>query len=213
MARTTHLRKRYEYEDKTTGRSAKPKWTALLFDLISPVKNSDDELVVLDTVRVERDDFTDEMIDCAVGHGFMQKIGDDMAGIDKKALTDGIAFDAKTGFSDYIADRIADMLENFGANVWVAEGEGATGGSNITILSQAIFATFAAAKQELDDEAKAKVMVRLQDEDYRKKAKLRPDIASHVARITAERAAERAEAAAKKAKGTTAADLKDLLAI
>ena len=164
-------------------------------------------------MRQMPDDFTDDMMDCAIGHGFMQKIGDDMAGIDKKALIDGISFDTKTGFSEYIADRISDMVENFTANVWVAEGEGATGGSNITILSQAIFATFAAAKQELDDDAKAKVMVRLQDEDYRKKAKLRPDIASHVAKITAYRAAERADAAAKKAKGTTAADLKDLLAV
>ena len=189
MAGTTHLRKRYGYEAQTTVRSEKRKCPARVFVLISQVKNSDDELVVLDTVRVERDDFTDEMIDCAVGHGFMQKIGDDMAGIDKKALTDGIAFDAKTGFSDYIADRIADMLENFGANVWVAEGEGATGGSNITILSQAIFATFAAAEQELDDEAKPNVMVRLQDEDYRKNAKSSPDIAHHVARITPQPAA------------------------
>lgn len=199
MARVTHVRKVYVYEDGAEGRSAKPGWKKLRFEMLAPNKDDDGNFVVVDTREITPDMFDGEIVHCAAGHGLSQKIGDDLAGIDKKAANDGASFDPETGYAAYIGQRIDDMVDNLKNGVWVAEGEGSTGGGNVTILFEAIMRAFEEAGVDVSEEQKAGIREKLKDEQFRKNARARADVAMHVAEITAERAAARAKAAAEKA--------------
>lgn len=206
-----HMRKVYTYEDGSTGQSAKPGWTKLTFNLYGSEKDENDKPIVVDSFDVSKADLPDAIKDCAIGHGVSQKMGDDQAGIATKAKAENVEPDPKTGYAGFIKGRLSDMMDNFANGVWVAEGEGSSGGGNVTILFEAIVSAFGDAGQELTDEQKATVRAKLQDEDYRKSARARPDVGMHVARITAERAAERAKAARKAAKDAGTSDMGDLL--
>ena len=194
------MRKSYSHETGDNTRSAKPGWTAIVFEMVSPVKDADGKLVPIDSVTLERGLFSAEIMDCAAGHGLMQKIGDDMAGLEKKAKEDGAIFDAKLGYSEYIKARIRDMMENFTAGFWVEESESGAGGGNITILIEAVKRALAAGGVDMTPEQTAGLIEKLKDETYRSSLRARPDVKEHMTRIVAERAAERASAAAKAAK-------------
>ena len=142
-----HLRKVYVYDNGETGRSAKPNWQELRFELLGPKGDGDEAAPVVDTFAVERASLTDDIVACAIGHGVSQKMGDAIAGIAKKAKADGVEYDPKTGLSAYIKELLSDMADNFAQGVWVAEGESASGGGSVTILLEAIIAAFANAGQ------------------------------------------------------------------
>lgn len=208
----SHVRKVYEFENGERGRSAKPDWTALHFELLGTGKDADGKAVVVDTVTVERSGIVDDIAACAVGHGLSQKLGDDLSGIAKKADADGASFDETNGFAAYIRERLEAMLDNFSNGVWVAEGEGATGSGNVTILLEAMVRVFEAAGKDLSDEQLATIRNNLKDEDYRKGVKARPDVDKHVKAIQLERAQARLAAAENAAENADTGGLDDLLA-
>lgn len=188
------LRKSYGYEDGSTSRSAKPSWTTLTFEIIDG-KDKDDKAIVVNAVTLNRADMSDDVLACAMGHGFSQKIGDEVAGWPKKAEKAG-----EPATRDFVASLITDMIDNLKSGVWVEEGEGG-GSGNVTILHEGIVAAFAKTGTELTDEQKQGFMKALQDKAERDRIKAMPEVAAEVARILAERAANRAKEAAKAAKG------------
>ena len=206
-----HLRKVYTYANGETGRSAKPNWVTLTFELLGPKGKDDEAAPVVDKVVINHEDISQEIAACAVGHGMSQKIGDDQSGIAKKAKEDGVAYDKKRGYADYIKERIEAMLENFKAGVWVAEGESASGAGSVTILFEALCNVFANAGQELTDEQQVAVRGKLKDEEYRDSVKGRADVKAEIEKIKAARAAERAAKAAKAAEASEESDLGALL--
>lgn len=197
--RTSILRKVYVYSDGSEGRSAKAGWTGLRFELLAPTKDAEGKPVVLDSITVEPGMFPKETLECAIGHGFAQKIGDDLAGIATKAGKEEppVGEDPVRGFVDYAKDRIESMIENLKAGVWVEEGEGSTGAANVTILFEAIKAAKEKAGAAFDEAATRK---NLQDADYRKKASAVPAVKAEVERIKLERQTARAKEASKAAK-------------
>lgn len=201
MARTQVLRKVYVQKDGTEGRSAKPGWTHLRFELLAPAK-VEDKAVVLDSLTIAKADIPATMQDCMIGHGLSQKLGDDLSGIEAKAAKEEppVSADKDRGFVDYAKQRLTDAWDNIKAEVWVEEGEGGNGGTNITILLEAMKAAFADQGSPLSDEQVAEKLNKLKDADYRKKAASVPAVDAHVKRIRAERAAEAAKAARAKAK-------------
>lgn len=197
--RITHARKVYEYADGTEGRSAKPNWTALRIECLAPTKDKDDNFVVLETRRITREDADSwDVAPCAMGHGYSQKLGDDLAGIAKKAKDDGAAFDKVRGYADYIAERLDAMIDNFRAGVWVSESEGG-GAASVTILFTAIVEAYADQDNALSDEKIAQLRERLKDEEYRKTASEVPEVKAKIEKIKADRAVERAKKAAEAA--------------
>lgn len=208
--RVTHARKVYVYEDDTTGRSAKPNWKTLRFELIKPEKDAEGNLVVCDTVDIPRDTFLPEILDCGAGHGLMQKIGDDLAGLATKAKADQFSPDPETGFAEYIKQRIADMLDNFAAGVWITESEGKSG-ANVTILLDAMMRAFSDSGMELSEEQVAGIREKLKDEKYRSDAQAMPAVKAYVEEIKLERAKERAKAAKEAAKDAGASDMSALI--
>lgn len=211
--KTQLLRKVFVGTDGTEKRSAFNGWSVLRFDLLSPTKDADGKGVVIDTFSINRSDVPTDMIECAAGHGLSQKLGDDLAGIAKKAEADNVSEDPTRGFVDYAKSRLTEAFENIKGGVWVEEGEGGAGAS-VTILLMAVQAAFVDAGSELTDEQIATVREKLKDETYRKAAASRPDVDLHVKRIRAERAAEAAKAARAKAKEAAkegAADMSALL--
>ena len=214
MARTQLVRKVYDYEGGESGRSAKPNATVLNFEFLAPEKDENDKAVVLDTRTIDLKAFAAdnaEMAFCAMAHGLSQKLGDELAGIDGKAAKANEARDDERGFVDFALSLWDDMFDNITSGVWVEEGEGSSGAGNVTVLLEAIVAAFADAGTELDDAQKAGIRASLKDEAFRKAAKARPDVAAHVADITAKRAAERAAKAKEKAAAAT--DMGDLNAL
>ncbi len=202
MANTKTMlsRKVYTYENGETGRSAKPGWQKLTFEFLAPNKDEKDQPIILETVSVDRSLFPAEVLDCAIGHGLSQKLGDALAGIAGKAAKEGVSPDKERGFVDFAFELISDAIDNLKEGVWVAEGEGSSGSGSVTILYEAIVAAFAKAGTELTDEQKASIREKLKGEDYRNAAKARKDIAAEVEKIKAARAAERAKKAAAQAK-------------
>lgn len=211
--KTALVRKVYTYADDTTGRSAKPGWKVLTFELLSPHRDAEENLVVLDRVEVSRDMFPAEILECAIGHGLSQKIGDDLSGIATKAAKEEPPFvaDPERGFVEYAYDRIAAMVDNLKGGVWVEEGEGSTGASNVTILFEAIVHVLKASGKELTESDLAAVREKLKNKDYREGAKARPDVAAQVAAIQLERAKARHDAAKAKAKAEAPADMSELI--
>lgn len=217
MAKLSVMRKSYVYADGTVSRSAKADWTALRFDLFG-AERKDDKPVVVETVTFDRSAFPADILACAAGHGLMQKLGDEAAGLAEKAKKDGFSFDAERGYADFVRDSLlAPMIDNLTNGVWVEEGEGTSGAGNVVILAEAILRTMAETNPDfvIDDEAKSRMIARLANKEVREGAKARVDVAKHVAAITAERAAERAAKAAEKANAapvTNGADLGALFA-
>lgn len=209
--RTQLLRKVYTFADGTTGQSAKEGWRKLTFELLAPQK-VDDKFVVLETVELTPDMVPESIVYCAMGHGLSQKIGDDLAGIATKAQNDGAEEDAERGFVDYAKERIEAMLDNLSNGIWLTEREskGGSGGS-FTIIMEALAAVFEKAGKPLTDEQKVAMAEKLKDADIREKTVARPDVNAEIARIKAERAAERAKKAQEKAADTDAGNLDDLL--
>ena len=215
MARTQLVRKVYLDSNGERSRSAKADWSALVFEFLAPKGEDDDEATVLDTRTISREDVEGTLPNiwaCAAGHGLSQKLGDALAGIAGKAAKANETADPERGFADFAMAIFDEALEDLQNDVWVTEGEGGGAGTgSVTILLEAIVAAFADQGKVLEGEALAKVKENLKDEDWRKKAKGRADIAAHVARITAERAAARAAKAAEKADSATVDALDDLL--
>jgi hypothetical protein len=212
--RQSHARKVFVYADGTEGRSAKPGWTHLKFEMFAPDKDEDDKPIVVDTFTIEAGAYSDEMNQCAIGYGLSQKLGDAYANLDKKAKDREEDFDPETGYATTIRGILEEWNENLLAGVWITESEGTGGGASVTILSEAIFAAFEEAGMDVTDEVKAQVMQNLKDETYRAASKKLPAVDKHVKRITAERAVKRSEeAAAKAAKAgkSAATDLAGLL--
>lgn len=206
-----HLRKKYVYDDGKSGRSAKPNWVKLVFELLGPKGEGEESAPVVDTFEVERSALTEDIVSCAIGHGISQKMGDDLAGLPKKAKADGVEYDEKKGFSEYIAERLEDMVDNFAAGVWVAEGESASGSGSVTILLEAIVGAFAKVDTALTEEQIAGIRDNLKSEDWRNQVKERADVKAEIARITAERAAQRAQKAQAKLAEEGVGDLDALL--
>ena len=208
------MRKSYRYANGETGRSAKADWTHLVFEILGvPTKDENDKNVypVVDTVEIPRGEIVAETQACAMGHGIMQKVGDTIADVVRVAAKDGVTEDPKTGFASLILETISDQIDNIKAGVWIEEREG-SGSQSVTLLFEAVVAAFSKAGTELTDEQSAGIREKLKDEEYRKKAKARADVAAEFARLQAERAAERAKTAAKKAKDADTGDLADLMA-
>lgn len=209
--RITHVRKVYGYDDGSEGRSAKPNWTSLRFEMLAPEKDADDNFIVVDTRTINRDSAEKwDVAACALGHGYSQKIGDDLAGLAKKAKDDGATFDDERGYADYIAERIDAMLDTFQNGVWVSEAEGGSGAAQVTILFQALLEAYKNGGQELDESQQATLREKLKNEDFRKSAGDVPEVKAAMENIKAARAAERAQKAAAAAKGAKT-DLGSLL--
>lgn len=206
--RQTHVRKFFGYADNTTSRSAKVGWTSIMFELVAPFKDAKGDFIPLETVTIPRSSFPAEIVDCAAGHGFGQKIGDDLAGIAIKAAKEVPAVHAskERGFAEYIKSRIADMVENLSNGFWVEESE--AGGSNLTILLAAVIRTFEAAGKVLSDAQIEHIKGALKGSEYSAGLKARADISKHYADITSERAAERAKKAQENLAGSV--DMPDL---
>lgn len=196
--RTSRLRKMYEYDDGRTGRSAKPGWKALIFEVLAA--KTGDEYPVAETIRIERDTLPADMWDCGSGHGVMQKVGDEISGIARQLSKDGVAEDTKLGYAPQVAESIRDAVANLQAGVWVEEGEGSSGAGNVTILIEAIGRVYTEAGHELTPDVLQSIRTKAKDADYRKGARARTDVAKHVRDIELERAKERAKAAAQAAK-------------
>lgn len=205
MTRNAISRKSYVYDDGTTSRSAKPGWAALRFEVFNG-RDGEDKPIVVDTIDLGRADFGADILACAAGHGLMQKIGDELAGFDKKAEKAGAPAD-----HTFVSSLINDAADNLKSGVWVEEGEGSGGGGNVTILLEALVAAFAESNVVVSDEQKAGLMKKLADKAERDRIKAEPTVAKHIAMITAARAAERAKAAQKAAKGADTASLAALL--
>lgn len=126
-----------------------------------------------------------EIIQAAAKHGVAQKIGDTYAGAETV---------------DEAVERAEAMLESLMTGTWIS-GRQATG-PRIGTLLDAIVAAKAAAGQEADRNA---IEAKLKgDEALRKNALKNPAIKAEYDRIQAARAAERAKASAKEAKGSEA---------
>jgi hypothetical protein len=195
MTRNAISRKSYVYADGTTSRSAKTGWTGLRFEVFNG-RDADEKPVVINTIDMPRDSFNADILSCAAGHGLMQKIGDELAGYDKKAEKAGAAADHA-----FVTGLISDAFDNLKSGVWVEEGEGSGGGGNVTVLLEAVVAAYAESGVTLTPEQTAGLMKKLADKAERDGLKANPIVAKHVAIITANRAAERAKAATKAAKG------------
>lgn len=204
MAKLSIMRKSYVMADGSVRKSAHPEWQSIRFELFG-TERKDDKPVVVKTVDYSRDTFSEAILACAAGHGLMQKLGDDMAGLAASAVEDGFTPDDKNGYSEYVAERLQNMVDNFANGVWVEEGEGSSGAGNVTILLEAICRAFAAKGNPLDDEGKRAMLAKLADKGTRDGAKKLPEVNMHIAIITAERAAERA----KKAQEVVAANSTD----
>jgi len=209
--RTTHVRKWYEHQDGNRSRSAKPGWTALVFECVAPTKTEDGKFITVEEIRFPREEFPADILDCAAGHGLMQKYGDDLAGLADKADKDNAEFDAKRGYADYIRDRLSDMHADAKNGIWVEEGEGSSGGGNVTMLMEAILRTFAAAGVEVTAAQADALRGKLKETEYREKMRKRTDVARHLADIVAERAEERRMLAAKAAKAASEEFIASLL--
>jgi len=207
MARTQLLRAVYVYADGSEGRSAKPDAKALRFEFLAPEKDAEDNAVVLETRTIDLEEFAREhagMQHCSSAHGLRQKLGDNLAGIAGKAAKEEVDADPVRGFVDFALEIFDDSWDNILNDVWVAEGEGSSGGSNVTILLTAISRVLEAHGKEFTVEELRK---KLQDADYRTKAKANPAVALEVRKIEQERAAARlAKAEEKAAAATTDAD-------
>ena len=191
MATNRHvLRKSYVYADGSTSRSAKKDWTGIRFEFLAPEK-VEDKIIVLETVTYARDQFA-SVWDCAAGHGLMQKMGDELAGIDKKAAADGESFHKTRGWADYAQVLIGGVFDNLTNGVWVEEGEGSGASGNVTILAEAIIRFMAENGVETDEIGKVHLLQNLQDKAVREGAKRNPMVAKHIADIAAERARARA---------------------
>lgn len=193
-----HLRKKYVYDNGEEGRSAKPNWVKLVFECLGPKGEDDETAPVVETYTVERDKLSDDIMACAFGHGISQKMGDDIAGIAKKAKAENVEYDETRGYADFIVERLTAMAENFAAGVWVAEGESASGSGSVTILLEAIVRAFGKAGTELSEDQIAGVRANLKNTEWRDAVKARADVAAEVAAINAERAAQRAAKAQEK---------------
>lgn len=209
--RNSILRKLYVYPDGSTSRSAKPGWASVRFDVFSgftPGATAEDKPtpVVGKSIGFSREDAS-RVMDCAFGHGLMQKIGDEIAGWQKKAEKAS----AKADWN-FVVGLIEDMIDTLTSGVWVEEGEGSSAG-NVTLLFQALVAAYEEALgRPLTDEGKAAMLGKLSEKAEREAAKAIPQVAKHLARLTAERAAARAEEAAKASEGSGAEKLSAFLA-
>lgn len=195
MARMNVLRKSYVFADGTTRRSAKEGATALRLEILDGKEEDGKTLKVANTIDFDPTKVNDAIRFCAMLHGFSQKIGDEVAGAQAKAEKAGETFGP-----DFVTGLISDAIDNLLGGVWVEEGEGSSGGSNITILFEAVLVAFAEAGSEIPDTSYSALRAKLADKAERDKFRASPEVASHVARITAERAAKRAAEAAAKAK-------------
>lgn len=194
--RITHVRKVYEYDDGSEGRSAKPNWTKLRFEALAPEKDGDDNFVVLDSRTIEREAALKwDIAPCAMGHGLSQKVGDDLAGLPKKAKEDGASFDPEKGYSEYAMERVDAMLDNFANGIWVTESEGGSGAGSVTILFTAICQAYEQGGAALDEDAQAELRGKLKDEEFRKAAAEVAEVKAAMEEIKAARAAERAKKA------------------
>lgn len=191
------MRKMYVLDGGDTVRSAKPDWKALRFELFGAEKDKDGKAIVVDTVDVARGDLESVAAE-AMGHGLMQKIGDDLAGLEGKAKSDEAAWDDETGYAEYVRERIEAMVDNLSNGVWLEEGEGATGGGNVTILLEAVVRAYADEGREVTPEDRKALLAKLADKAIRDDTKKLESVARYVTVITAERAQERANKAMAK---------------
>ena len=217
--RKTHARKCFVYSDGSTGRSAKPGWSKLRFEMVAPDKVNDD-LVVVDTLDISPDvlgvtqeqwDALPPMVQCAAGYGLSQKYGDDYAGIEDKAAKDdeAPAYDKARGWADYIRMRVEASVEDTRNGIWVAESDGEGGGGNITMLFNAVLAAYDKAGKAIPEEKHAALRQKLADKEEAKKARGVPQVKAELERIKLERQQARQKEAAKAAKesGATLTDL------
>lgn len=201
MAKMSVSRKVYVLADGTTSNRAKPNWSSLRFELFGANKDAEGKNVVVDTVDIPQDVFSAEIMACAAGHGLMQKIGDNMAGIEgqaKKDMEAGVSeavFDPQKGYAAYARYLIEGMVDNLKAGAWVEEGEASGGAGNVTILLEATVAAYADQGKILTDAHKKELVAKFEDKAARDATRKIPAIAAHIARIVAERAAERAKKA------------------
>ena len=202
--RNSVLRKYYVFADGTTRRSAKEGFTAIRFEVLNG-KDGEGKAIVAETIDFDPSATSEAVRQCAMGHGFSQKIGDEVAGAPAKAEKAGETFGPA-----FVASLINDAMDNLRNGVWVEEGEGSSGAGNVTILFEAVKAAFEAAKKPIAEERLPELMKKLADKGERDKFKANPQVAAHLARITAERAAERAKKARDAAKAGDAAGLEAL---
>lgn len=198
--RVTHVRKFFRGEDGVEKRSAFEGWAELVFQLVKPTKDAEGNFVPLEEIVVKPADVPEAMQYCAVGYGLSQKIGDSYASLAKMAKDEGITPDEKTGLTGLAKQIIEDELAALKNGIWVAESEGGSGGSNTTILLEAIMRAHAEAGDEFTPERKAETAKKLADKETRDKARKVPQYIAAEAAIKSERAEARRKAAAEAAK-------------
>lgn len=205
------INKLYVMPDGTTKNNAHPGWAALRFELFGFEKNADDKPKVDRVVNVTRDQFHADSVDCMFGHGGMQKIGDEAAGLEAKAKAAGFVPDAKSGYAAFVEELINDMVDNLANGIWTERGEGGDGSANVTILLEATLAALGEAGQDNGDAVRAFLLNSFKDKATRDQTGAIPAVAKHKAKILADRAVERAKKAAAAAKGADGGGLGDLL--
>ena len=194
MARMNVLRKSYVMPDGSTRRSAHADATALRLEVLNG-KDADGNLIVAQTINFDPASVNESIRKCAMLHGFSQKIGDEVAGAQGKAEKAEQTFGP-----DFVAGLLTDVIENLTGGVWVEEGEGSSGGSNVTILFEGILAAFEDNGTPIREDKHDWLRAKLANKEERDKFRANPAVAAKVAKITADRAVERAKAAAAKAK-------------
>ena len=215
--RKTHARKVFVNSDGTETRSAKPDWETLRFEFLAPEK-VDDKFVVAGTFEASRAEIPEDMISCAFGYGLSQKLGDYLAGLEKKAAAladDGqlFTYHIATGWKDLMEHLLDEQWGNILEGVWVTESEGkGGGGGSVPILLQAIQAAYAGSGKPLTDKQVEGIRAKVKTEDGRKAFAEHPQIKVEYLRIQEQRAKDRAAAAAAKASEGGGADLGSLLA-
>ena len=140
------------------------------------------------TVAVMLSDLPQEIVTALAVHGLSQKLGDSYAGA-KKAAENG------SDPAVWAAEQAATVAENLAAGIFVAVREG-DGEGRVSLLIQALEAVANANGQTLDIAATKAV---LRDDANRKAVRAIPAVAAELRRLEAERAQERAAAAATRA--------------
>jgi len=137
------------------------------------------------TVTVDRTKLGKNVQAAAFWHGISQKLGDSYAGAESV---------------DEAIESIETLLERLGADDWVKAREAA--GPRPTMVVDAVVAALIAAGQKVDDARRAKIAEKLKTNDARQAALKDARVSAEYEKLRAAKAAERAKAAADKAKTT-----------
>ena len=136
---------------------------------------------------VKLDAFPDNIKTCLQWFGVSEKLGNAYAG-------------AK-GDSDVAEENFLSMLEQLTGGTWVEKSDGV--GPRPSLIADAIIAALTDKGEKVDDKRKESIREKVKDKATREGALKDPAIKAHFEQAKADRAMERAQAAAKLAKDST----------